>query len=99
MRSRRKIAVLGALALLGTALPLTTVSAGTEQTFTVKMGLGVPKGFSARALAPTVGKTATIRVHEEDTVNFKGGATLLPVGQGPQAWKADYATDLEVDRV
>ena len=95
MRVKRTIAVLGAIALFGAALPLTSASAGLTQTFTVKMGLGVPKGFSMRVLAPTVGKTATIRIHEGDTVNFKGGAILLPVGQGPQAWKADYATDLD----
>ena len=95
LRSRRHIAAVGAIALLGAALPITSAQGGAPVPITVQMGLNVPNGFSTRALAPTEGKAATIRVHEGAIVNFKNGATLLPVGQGPLAWKADYASDID----
>jgi plastocyanin len=92
----RKIKVLAAVAAVSMIATLFQVgSASAATTFTVKMGVGVPFGFSARAMAPVEGKSATIQIHDGDTVNFKGGAYLLPEGQGPLAWKADYATDID----
>jgi plastocyanin len=93
LRKLKRTAALGALALVASLVQVGTASAA--ETFTVQLGLGVPKGFSARALAPREGTTATINIHKGDTVNLVGGANLLPVGQGPLAWKADYATDLD----
>ena len=93
MRKLKRFAALTAVALVASLTQIGTASAA--ETFTVQMGLGVPKGFSARALAPMEGKAATIRIHKGDTVNLNGGGFLLPVGQGPLAWKADHGTDID----
>ena len=99
----RKIALLGAVALVATAFPLLSVSASHSGNLTVQVGEFFPIGAncnpntfrncrgaeSMRFLAPT------LRVHEGDIINFEipgfHTATLLPRPTDVDDWAAENA--------
>lgn len=63
--------------------------------YTVEMGFDVPKGFSARPLAPLNHGTPTINVASGDVIDLIGGGVILPEGTGPMEWQSANTQELD----
>ena len=93
MSSRRKLALLAALCVVMTVVPMVAARAAT--TYTVQMGAGVPHGFSVRAFAPLDHGVPTVSVLTGDIINLKNGAIVLPEGETPLDWASENTEALD----
>lgn len=94
MRAGRKLALLTAVTAVMMGVPIVANAQATAD-YTVKLGFGVPHGFSARPLAPVDHGTPTINVGSGDIIDLFGGGVILPEGTGPLEWHAENTNEVD----
>ena len=78
-----------------TSVPIVGAGAQTTADYTIKMGFGVPHGFSARPLAPVVNGVHTINVAMDAVIDLFGGGVILPEGTGPLEWHSENTNEVD----